>query len=586
MPALLPVCGEGRVRLPLHHCSWKRSAALLTAIILIYYVAAKLGLRLAFLHPSATPVWPPTGIALAALLLLGSWIWPAIFMGAFLVNLTTAGSAGTSLGIAAGNTLEGLLGYFLLTRVAGGRDVFTHVNGIFLFVGLAALASTMVSATVGVTSLAIGGYVDWNSYGAVWSTWWLGDATGALLVTPVIILWALPPHRYDGVLAMKTGLVCAVLALVGLVVFTGWPALVPSAYPLSFLVLPVLVWIAFWLGPRETATALLLLAVIAIWGTLHGHGPFISSNPNESLLLLQAFLGMIALTSLSLAAAVTEQRRAGLALEQLTQTLDQRVKERTLSLNTAVEELREHDRVKSALFSIVSHELRTPLTSIKGYVENMLDGLAGPLTEKQHLYLSRVKQNADRLTRRLNELLDLSTIEAGKQQLHVQRLPVTALIKDVLDEFHPMLQSKSLELDVCSGGALDVMADEMKLQQVVGNLLQNAIKFTQPGGRITVGCQAVDEDRVEISVTDNGPGIPADELPDIFSKFYRGKSVATDIAGAGLGLAIAKGLIELHGGTITVDSTVGKGTTMSITLPSARATSRPGTVKHDTGIAM
>ena len=568
------------LRLLPHYSSWTRSVTLLAALTIVYYVAAKLGLHLAFLHPSATPVWPPTGIAFAALLLLGSWIWPAIFMGAFLVNLTTAGSVGTSLGIAAGNTLEGLLGYFLLTRVAGGREVFTHVNGIFLFVGLAALASTMVSATVGVTSLAIGGYVDWNSYGTVWSTWWLGDATGALLVTPVIILWALPPHRYDRVLAMKTGLVCAVLALVGLVVFTGWPALVPPAYPLSFLVLPVLVWIAFWLGPRETSTALLLLAVIAIWGTLHGHGPFKSSNPNESLLLLQAFLGMIALTSMALATAVTEQRRAGLALEQLTQTLEQRVKERTLSLNTAVEELHEHDRVKSALFSIVSHELRTPLTSIKGYVENMLDGLTGALTEKQQLYLCRVKQNADRLTHRLNELLDLSTIEGGKQQLHVQRLPVIVLIKDVLDEFYPMLQSKSLELDVCHGGGdLDVIADEMKLQQIVGNLLQNAIKFTQPGGRITVGCRAVDEDRVEISVTDNGPGIPADELPDIFSKFYRGKSVATDVAGAGLGLAIAKGLIELHGGTIAVNSTVGKGTTMSITLPSARATSRLGTVR-------
>jgi signal transduction histidine kinase len=196
------------------------------------------------------------------------------------------------------------------------------------------------------------------------------------------------------------------------------------------------------------------------------------------------------------------------------------------------------------------------------------------MTEKQHLCLYRVKENADRLTRRLNELLDLSTIEAGKQQLHVQRLSVMALIQEVLDEFQPMLQSKSLELDVCNGGGLlEVLADEMKLQQVVGNLLQNAIKFTQSGGRITVGCREVDGTRVEISVIDNGPGIPADELPDIFSKFYRGKSVATEVAGAGLGLAIAKGLIELHGGTIEVESAVGKGTTMSIALPSGRATS-------------
>ena len=563
--------------LPPPYSSWKRSAALLIAFTIIYYVAAKLGLRLAFLHPSATPVWPPTGIALAALLLLGPRIWPAILVGAFLVNVTTAGSVGTSLGIAAGNTLEGVLGYCLLNRFADGHKTFTQVKGIFLFLGLAALASTTVSATVGVACLAIGGYVNSGSYGDVWLTWWLGDATGALLVTPAIVLWASPPHRIDRAMLMKMSLGFAALALVGLVIFAGWQSLIPPAYPLSFLILPILVWIAFWLGPRETSAALLLLAGIAIWGTLHGHGPFIYPNPNESLLLLQGFLAMLSLTSLSLAAAVAEQRRAGLELEELTQTLEQRVKERTFSLNTAVEELREHDRVKTALFSIVSHELRTPLTSIKGHVENLLDGVTGSLTEKQHSNLTRVKYNADRLARLLNELLDLSRIEAGKQELHLQRLPVMTLIKDVVDEFNPMLQSKSLTVEVHNGaGPLEVMGDEMKLQQVLGNLLHNAIKFTQPGGSITVGCREPNEDYVEISVKDNGPGIPAEELPDIFNKFYRGKSASAEVGGAGLGLAIAKGLIELHGGTIEVDSILGEGTTMSIMLPSGRDTSGKG----------
>lgn len=164
--------------------------------------------------------------------------------------------------------------------------------------------------------------------------------------------------------------------------------------------------------------------------------------------------------------------------------------------------------------------------------------------------------------------------------MHVQRIPVMALIKEVLDEFHPMLRSKSLELDVCNGGGhVEVMADEMKLQQVMGNLLQNAIKFTQPGGSITVGCRESDVNRVEISVTDNGPGIPADELPDIFSKFNRGKSMASGVAGAGLGLAIAKGLIELHGGTIDVDSTVGR-PCLSPWPPVARRTDWDGKKKR------
>src|SRR4029453_11599372 len=149
------------------------SFGIVAGLAVLYFVAAKVGLLLAAVSPSATPVWPPTGIAFALCLVLGPRVWPAIFAAAFLANFTTAGAGGTSLGIAAGNTLEALVGACLVGRLANGPAVFDRARDIFAFVGLAALASTTVSATIGLTTLALGGYVRWAELGPIWLTWWL-----------------------------------------------------------------------------------------------------------------------------------------------------------------------------------------------------------------------------------------------------------------------------------------------------------------------------------------------------------------------------------------------------------------------------
>src|SRR5216684_1623690 len=163
---------------------YSRNLTVLAALAAVYFVAGKLGLKLAFVNASATAVWPCTGIALAAFLILGYRVWPAILTGAFLVNLTTAGSVATSIGIAVGNTLEGVVGCYLVRRFAGGKHAFERAKNIFKFAFLAGLVGTTVSATVGVTTLAVGGFADWAKYGAIWSTWWMGDAVGAVTVTP------------------------------------------------------------------------------------------------------------------------------------------------------------------------------------------------------------------------------------------------------------------------------------------------------------------------------------------------------------------------------------------------------------------
>jgi signal transduction histidine kinase/integral membrane sensor domain MASE1/ActR/RegA family two-component response regulator len=280
-------------------------------VAVLYVLAGKLGLRFAVLHASASPVWPPTGLALVALLLLGPRVWPAIFAGAFAVNITTAGSVATSLGIALGNTLEALAGAWLVNRFARGPAVFERARDIFAFAGLAGLVSTALSATIGVTSLALGGYARWADSGPIWLTWWLGDAAGALVVAPCLLLWIREPDparlRQQ---PLEAALLAATVIGAGLVVFADLGPLDTQHAPIAFLCIPSLLWAAFRFGPREASAAIVLLSAVAVAGTVHGAGPFARGVANESLLLLQAFMATIAITILPVAALVWERRRA------------------------------------------------------------------------------------------------------------------------------------------------------------------------------------------------------------------------------------------------------------------------------------
>ena len=295
-----------------------RNLAVLVALAALYFVAGKLGLRLAFVNASATAVWAPTGLALAAFLLLGYRVWPAILLSAFLVNVTTAGSVATSISIAVGNTLEGVVGAYLVNRLAGGRDAFERARDVFGFALVAAVVSTMVSATWGVTTLVLAGWAEWANHGSVWFTWWLGDAAGDLVVAPFLVLWGtgvLRPWKRRRL--FEASALLASLTFVAGIVFCGFFPSQVKSYPLEFLCLPFFVWAAFRFGQREVATAVVLLSGIAVWGTLRGFGPFARSTQNESLLLLQAFMGVMAVTTVALAAVVAERRRAEMQLRHL-----------------------------------------------------------------------------------------------------------------------------------------------------------------------------------------------------------------------------------------------------------------------------
>lgn len=267
-------------------------------------------------------------------------------------------------------------------------------------------------------------------------------------------------------------------------------------------------------------------------------------------------------------AVAIDNARTYRQLEGLTESLEHRVRERTQELLSANERLRELDRLRSAFVSIVSHELRTPMTAIRGYVDNMLDGLTGVLTDKQSHYLNRVRFNADRLTHMIAELLDLSRIEAGRVEIHLSSVNLPELVEEVVDDLRRPASEKGITIAThSSGSTLVVRADRDKLQQILTNLIGNASKFTPRDGTITVETSLVEPEQVRITVADTGCGIPPDELPKVFERFFRGGAVPPEARGAGLGLSIVKSLVEMHRGRVSVESQVGVGTTFAVTLP-------------------
>jgi PAS domain S-box-containing protein len=231
--------------------------------------------------------------------------------------------------------------------------------------------------------------------------------------------------------------------------------------------------------------------------------------------------------------------------------------------------LKELDKMKSDFVSNVSHELRTPLTSIKGSVDNMLDGLTGSLNEKQVRYLTRIKSNTDRLSRLINDLLDLSRIESGRVEIRSTTLSLAALAEEVAEQLKSLATEKLIQIEVPSPDPnLTVWADRDKVTQVLMNLIGNAVKFTPQNGKVTVTVKKNDDDYVQISVDDTGPGILAEDRNKIFSKFYQVDNIEKEKPkGSGLGLAISKALVEMQGGKIWVESEVGKGSKFYFTLP-------------------
>lgn len=269
-------------------------------------------------------------------------------------------------------------------------------------------------------------------------------------------------------------------------------------------------------------------------------------------------------------------RQENLRLTRELEVANQQLQEYAGHLERTIEELRgandrlkELDRMKVSFFSMISHELRHPLTVAKGYLELMETGGAGDLTTEMRRYLHIVNENFDHLAGMIDDLLDLSLMEAGRFQIQRQAVRPSSFINHAVQAFTASARDKGLTLESQLPEGLPlVSADPLRVVQVLTNLLQNAIRFTPSGGSITIRARETARE-VEVCVADTGIGMPREHLDRIFEHFYQIRRDESNSHGAGLGLAICREIVRLHGGRIWAESEEGKGSRFYFTLPRA-----------------
>ena len=675
-----------------------RRLFVLAALTVAYFAAGRLGLSLAVVNASTSAVWPPTGIAVAALLLAGMGVWPAIAAGAFLVNLTTSGVVLSSVAIAAGNTLEGVAAAALVTRFARGRAAFDHPADLFRFV-LAAIVATALAASVGTASLVAAGLAPSPEAGSIWLTWWLGDALGTMLVAPLVMLWAREPRiAWPPRQALEAGGLLASVLIVSIGVFSGLPIGARQS-PVEFLIMPVLLWAAFRFGARETATCAVLASAVAIVGTLQGFGPFARGSPNQSLLLLQSFIGVTTIVMLAVAAEVGRRKAIDAELRALNDALERGVDQQTEELTHAHDRLNDaqqvahigswewdvpsntlwwsdelyriygidrgaaptyeaflrhvhpedrerieaavrqamvdgrpfvfdhrivrpdgaervlyaegrvvadaagrpirmmgigHDiterrradeareqlnreqaarreaeeasRVKDRFLATLSHELRTPLNAALGWAR-LLAEVPEP-NERVSRATQAIYRNLLIQTRLVSDIMDVSRAAAGT--LALQRAPVdlAAVVEAAVDTVRDAASARRVRFEVTGlAPPPTISGDAQRLQQVVWNLLDNAVKFSGHDCVVHVTLRRRAR-AVELDVADDGPGIDPAFLPHVFEEFRQADDSVTRVhGGLGLGLAIARHIVERHGGTIVAANRHEGGAVFTISLP-------------------
>jgi two-component system, NarL family, sensor histidine kinase FusK len=584
-----------------------RNAAKIIALAAIYLVVARAGLMLDAVAGFATLVWPPTGIALAALLCFGFRLWPGVALGAFLANVLASAPLPVALGIAAGNTLEALAAAYVLRRVVGFRGACDRLRDVLGLVLFAAVGSTMISATIGVLCLLLGGIIAADHFADTWRAWWIGDLIADLVVAPVLVVWSTERNANDPRRrALERAALGVAVVAVTLLIYQS-PAETEGATSIlrqSYVFFPLLMWAALRFGQRETITTTFIVAAIAVAGTAFGRGPFVAPSLHQSLFSLQTFMAVSAATFLVLGASISERRQAASELLSAQEGLETTVKARTLALTNANAELRQAEEAlrkardelelrveertaeirklladleeavhaRDALISIASHELRTPLSALQLLMHLVTRDLAkGPNEEPSITTLasrfSSIDRQVARITRLVDNLLDVSRITAGKLQLEYDDVDLTAAVRDIVSRFEEELRRAGRSLSLRATGPVVGQWDRMRLEQIATNLLSNAVKYgaNKP---IEVTVEGTDG-TARLIVCDHGIGIAEKDKARIFERFERLVS-GSQAGGFGLGLWIVREIVQALGGTIRVDSEVGVGTTFTVELPTRR----------------
>jgi len=535
------------------------------ALAAVYALAVRLGMAFNPVAGFATLVWPPAGIALAVVLLLGNRLLPGVFLGVCTAALLAGAPLLVTLGIAVGGTCQVLAAATLLRRVPTFSITLERVTSVVALIVGAAVACTTISATLGVGTLYVAGLVRRSQLPEAWRAWWVGGMVGILLFTPLILAWSTRPRAHRELHWVEKAALVASLTVVSALTFfenlLHVPKLATPFHPADLLVV-VLLWAAIRFGQRGATAAVLGVSVVAIVATVLKDGPFRQPVLTDSLLLLQAYMAIVAATCLMFGATIAERRIA-----------NQDARRAELAAETA-------NRAKSQFLAVMSHELRTPLNAIQGFAELLHTGVYGPLNEKQADAVQRIVQNEKSLLAMINEMLGFVDAERGP----LAGASEDVLVADAFDGVERLIRQEVARKHLVvqrelAAPRLAVRADPTALQQVLVSLLSNATKYTGDGGTITLGADG-DGEKVRMRVSDTGIGIRREEIERIFEPFFQADSGTTrQYSGVGLGLTIARNLVQNMSGEVTIASEVGQGTTATVVLPAA--TAKPADVAEE-----
>lgn len=512
---------------------------LAVVLFVLYFATAEFGLRVHAVNSFATLVWIPSGLSLAFLFIFGLRFWPAVATGAFAANYFNDAPVLAAAGISLGNTLEPLIGAYLLKRVVKLQPTLERVKDVIGLIFFAAISSTLISASIGVTSLWLNDVIESADYASTWFAWWSGDAISILVLTPVLLVWSTRPA---GLLARKRALELTALILLLIllteVIFGSLDLSLASNRPRTYLVFPFLMWVALRFGQRASVSLVFLIAVAAIWHTVDGIGPFSSGTPEENLLNLQLYMAVVATTTMILAAVVSE---------------------RTM-----------YERKKDEFISVASHELKTPITSIKTFTQTLQVMFERKGDKQSSAHMSRMNRQIDRLNRLVVKLLDLTRIQEGRITLQKEKFNIGSLMREIVEEVSETTHHK---IEIKGDTRLNIIADRDRIGRVLTNLLSNAADYSPKADKIVVRLKKKDGE-LSIAVRDFGIGIAKEDLGHVFNRFYRAENANSTKNPArtdklGLGLYIAKEIVSLHGGKLWVKSNQGtrSGSTFYLTLP-------------------
>ncbi len=530
-----------------------RRIAYIAILALAYFIAARLGLSLQAVNEFAALIWPPSGIAIVVLLLFGRNLWPGVMLGAFFANFSIGASIPEALGIAIGNTLEATLALYFLNRLGVDR-VFPRLRDTMGFI-LVAVTAPIVSATLGVSTLVLGGSIPSSQFLLTWIPWWIGDMLGALILVPFVLSW-IAPQFYKKTVAEEIERVAAITVTTATAFFIFWMASSVTLPPFLYPIFIPLAWTAIRTGLRSTTLCIFLLAILAETGALFGRGVFYSYGQDTALLWTQLFIGVSAAGFLILA-TIARERKA-----------DQRAMASNLTkLEAALKRISGEDRAKSEFIAILAHELRNPLAPVLSTLEFMQLETVGANAEVLKSVES-IRHHIKSVSRLLDDLLDISRINNKKYRLERSVIELGSVITHAVNMSAPAIRARNHTISVSlPESPVHLNADPVRLEQIIANVLNNAAKFTPPNGKIYISV-VPQEGAVSIIIRDNGIGIDEEASQYIFEPFRRASDHQRETPGLGLGLSLTKRLVELHGGTISMHSG-GKnlGSEFIITLP-------------------